>query len=157
MSKLVNFIKEAVEEVIGTYTGKIPRLTRNFLKDHRVAFGEISAISGLTAEKASGAFVVSFSREALFEILASLFGTAPSEITPEVEDAAGEMANMICGAFRRRFEKEGISLSASTPSIVTGKDHTIHPLCRSSVLAVEFQLEGHPIIVEFCLDKSTNS
>ena len=157
MSKLVDFIREAVEEVIGTYTGKVPRLTRNFIKDNQVAFGEISAVSGLTAEKASGAFVVSFSREALFEILACLFGASPGEITPEVEDAAGEMANMLCGAFRRRFEKEGIALSASTPTIITGKDHTIHPLCKSKVLAVEFQLEGHPIIVEFCLDKSTNS
>jgi len=154
MSKLVDFIREAVEEVIGTYTGKVPLFTRNFVKDDQVAFGEISAVSGLTAQKASGAFVVSFSREALFEILKALFGSAPEEITPEVEDAAGEMANMICGAFRRRFQKEGITLAASTPTIITGKNLSIHPLCQSKVLAVEFKLEGHPLIVEFCLDRT---
>jgi len=130
-------------------------LRRQFVKQDKVALGEVTAVAGLTGNKVSGAFVVSFSREALFKIVCALFGSCPREITEEVEDAAGEMANMICGAFRRRFEKQGITLSASTPSIVTGKDYHIHTLCKSDLLALEFDLSGHPLIVEFCLDKQS--
>ncbi len=153
MNPLVETIKQAVCEVIGTYTGENPVLKRQFVKQDKIALGEVTAVAGLTGEKATGAFVVSFSREALFKIVATLFGYTPQDITEEVEDAAGEMANMICGAFRRRFEQRGISLKASTPSIVTGKDYHVHTLCKSDALALEFELNGHPIVIEFCLDK----
>ncbi len=153
MNPVIETIKEAVSEVIGTYTGENPILKRRFVKQDKVALGEVTAVAGLTGNKVAGAFVVSFSREALFKIIAALFGYTPQEITEEVEDAAGEMANMICGAFRRRFEKQGITLTASTPSIVTGKDYHVHTLCKSEILALEFELGGHPIIIEFCLDK----
>ncbi|WP_297056330.1 chemotaxis protein CheX [Thermosulfurimonas sp.] len=153
MNPLIEALKESVEEVIGVYTGTPPVLKNYSTRQNEFPLGEITAIAGLTGEKVSGAFVVSFSKEALFKILEALFGSAPTEVTDEVEDAAGEMANMICGAFRRRFEQQGISLSASTPSIVTGKDYRLHTLCKSDHLVLEFELNGHLLALQFCLDK----
>jgi len=153
MNPLVEALKESVKEVIGTYTGVEPVFKKQFLREDEVSFGEVSAVLGVTGQKVKGVFIVSFSKEVLFKIVSALFGSAPSEINSEVVDTAGEMANMICGAFRRRFEKQGITLAASTPSLITGKGHHIQPLCKSPNLVLLFALEGHPLVVEFCLDK----
>ncbi len=153
MNPLVEAIKESVREVLMTYTGAEPEFKKQFLRENEVSFGEVSAIAGVTGEKVKGVFIVSFAKETLFKIVGSLFGTQPTDLTDEVIDAAGEMANMICGVFRRKFAEQGIHLKASTPSMVTGKDHRIHALCKSPNLVLLFELEGHPLVVEFCLDK----
>ncbi len=155
MSKeIANAIKESVVEVIATYTGKTPELVDTIVRTEKVALGEISAIVGLTGEKLSGAFVVSFDRKLLFSIVAALFGEAPQEINQEVLDAAGEITNMICGGFRRRFEKFGPSLKASVPSMVTGKNHTITTLCKTPRLVFKYKVDDSFLVVEFCLDKA---
>ncbi len=154
MSKqIAEAIKESVTEVISTYTGKTPELVETKVRTDNVGLGEVSSIVGLTGEKIKGAFIVSFQQELLFSIVEALFGSRPSEINQEVLDAAGEITNMICGGFRRRFEKFGPSLKASVPSMVTGKNHTITALCHSPRLVFKYKVDDHFLIVEFCLDK----
>ena len=156
MSKeIANAIKESVTEVIATYIGKTPELTDTKVRSDNVALGEVSAIIGLTGEKFRGTFIVSFEKELLFSIVASLFGETPKEINQEVIDAAGEITNMICGSFRRRFEKFGATLTASVPSMVTGKNHTITPLCKTPRLVFKYKIDNAHLIVEFCLDKTS--
>ncbi len=153
VSKIIDALHEAVKEVLLTFTGKEPQPERFFVRDEPEALGEVSAVVGLTGKELTGSFIVSFKRECIFQIVASLFGQAPQEINEEVRDAAGEMANMICGAFRRRFGEQGISLQASTPVIVTGKNHTLEILCHSQRLVIPFSIDGTNLYVEFCLDK----
>ncbi len=148
-------IREALEEVVKTYTGVIPDLQEAIVRKNEdsTALGDISAIIGLTGEKVSGVFVVSFKKDLIFNFIKSLFGEEPNEINQEVLDAAGEIANMICGGFRRRLEKFGPSLKASVPSMVTGENHRIHSLCKSPRLSFIYRVDTSFLIVEFCLDK----
>ncbi len=146
-------ISASVAEVIGTYLGKVPDLKTTEVRKENTALGEISAIIGLTGDKVQGAFVVSIEKELLFEIMRVLLGEAPSEINNEALDMAGEMANMICGAFRRRFEQIGTTLKAAVPSMITGKDYQIHSLCKTPRVAFKYELDGKHIFIEFCLDK----
>ncbi len=152
-STVVEALHEAVKEVMATLTGQTPVPEKTFVRDEPEALGEVSAVVGLTGTNFTGSFIVSFKQECIFQVVASLFGQAPDKINEEVRDAAGEMANMICGAFRRRFEQQGISLQASTPVVVTGKDHTLKILCHSKRLVIPYSLNGSNLFVEFCLDK----
>ncbi len=152
-SKIIDAIHDAVKEVLLTFTGTTPKPERFFVRNEPEALGEVSAVVGLTGKDFTGSFVVSFKRQCIFQIVAALFGQAPKEINEEVRDAAGEMANMICGAFRRRFGEQGISLQASTPVIVTGKDHTLKILCQSQRLVIPYSIDSTNLYVEFCLDK----
>jgi chemotaxis protein CheX len=146
-------IQASVSEVLGTYLGKQPNLKATEVRKENTALGEISAIIGLTGDKVQGAFVVSVEKELLFEIMKVLLGEAPAEINEEALDMAGELANMICGSFRKRFEQMGATLKASVPSMITGKDYQIHALCKTPRVAFNFELDGKHIFVEFCLDK----
>ncbi len=146
-------IQASVTDVLGTYLGKQPNLKATEVRKENFALGEITSIIGLTGEKVQGAFVVSLDRELLFEIMKVLLGEAPSEVNDEALDMAGELANMICGSFRKRFEQMGTTLKASVPSMITGKDYQIHALCKTPRVAFKFEIDGKHIFIEFCLDK----
>ncbi|WP_022852782.1 chemotaxis protein CheX [Thermodesulfatator atlanticus] len=152
-SLIVDALEASVTEVISTFTGQKPEIGKSFIRKEIESLGEVSAILGLTGKGFTGTFVVTFEKECLFDIVAALFGTRPETINDETRDAAGEMANMICGAFRRRFEKQGISLQSSTPAIVSGENHTLDILCKSQRLVIPFSVNGSKLFVEFCLDK----
>jgi len=146
-------IKEAVSEVVSTYTGNSPELMATEARKDDFALAEISSIIGLTGEKLQGAFVVSLDKELLFEFMKLLLGESPTELNQEALDLAGELANMICGAFRRRFENFGATLKASVPSMITGKDYKIHSLCKTPRVTFKFKIGDQFLYVEFCLDK----
>ncbi|MFN3921607.1 MAG: chemotaxis protein CheX [Caldimicrobium sp.] len=150
---IADAIKEAVTEVISTYTGTNPELVGTEARKEDYALEEISSIIGLTGEKLQGAFVVSLGRELLFHLMETLLGERPSNLTQEALDMAGELANMICGAFRRRFEKFGATLKASVPSMITGKEYKIHSLCKTPRVTFKFKVLEHMLFIEFCLDK----
>jgi len=154
-SLVLEALNDSVNEVIATFTGSSPSPEKSFVRAESVALGEVSAVVGLTGKGLTGSFIVSFSKDCILDIVAALFGQRPEDISEEVRDAAGEMANMMCGAFRRRFEKKGISLQGSTPVIVTGEKHTLDILCKSQRLVIPFALNGSKFFIEFCLDKKS--
>ncbi len=153
-STIAEAIKEAVSEVVATYTGNTPELVGTEARKEDFALAEISSIIGLTGEKLQGAFVVSMERDLLFEFMKALLGESPADLTDEALDTAGELSNMICGAFRRRFETFGATLKASVPSMITGKDYKIHSLCKTPRVTFKFKVGEHFLYVEFCLDKT---
>lgn len=146
-------IKESVSEVITTYTGSAPELIGTEARKEDFALAEISSIIGLTGEKLQGAFVVSLDRNLLFQLMEALLGERPSDLNQEALDMAGELANMICGAFRRRFENFGATLKASVPSMITGKDYKVHSLCKTPRVTFKFKIKEELLYIEFCLDK----
>ena len=150
---VVKALQESVEEVLKAYTGLSPKAGKAFVRTDPVALGDVSAVNGLAGSGFTGMLTVTFTKEAIFKIVGLLFGSAPKEINEEVRDAAGELANQICGAFRRRFEENGFSLQAAVPVIVTGEKHSITPLCSSQRMAFPFELDGASLVVELCLDK----
>lgn len=150
---IADAIKGAVSEVVVTYTGNTPELVSTEARKEDHALAEISSIIGLTGERLQGAFVVSLGRDLLFEFMKLLLGEAPSELNQEALDMAGELANMICGAFRRRFEEFGATLKASVPSMITGKEYKVHSLCKTPRVSFKFKVGEHFFYVEICLDK----
>ncbi|NPB09011.1 MAG: chemotaxis protein CheX [Thermodesulfobacteria bacterium] len=150
---VIKALQDSVEEVLKTYTGMVPKAGKPFIRSEPEALGDISAVNGLAGSGFTGMLTVTFTKEAIFKVVSVLFGSTPEELNEEVRDAAGELANQICGAFRRRFEEQGISLQASVPVIVTGEKHSITPLCTSQRMAIPFEFDGAKLVIELCLDK----
>ncbi|HNX98299.1 MAG TPA: chemotaxis protein CheX, partial [Candidatus Aminicenantes bacterium] len=57
-----------------------------------------------------------------------LGGEEETEFTPAVQDALGEVVNMICGNAKAEFAKRGIYYKLSTPFIIVGRDQMIATL-----------------------------
>jgi len=147
-------LKKAVEEVIGMYLMKNPVLKSTEVRKENPQLKDISVVVGLASEKLEGVFIVSYDKRIIFEFMKNMLGEEKNEITKEVIDASGEITNQICGVFRREFEKTGITLQASTPSIVTGENHKIEIPSKIPRMAFLYQIDSDKdLLIEFGLVK----
>lgn len=121
------------------------------LKKEAVACGDVSGIIGLTGE-VHGSLSVTFTLSLLKDIMSNMLGETISDISEDVKDAVGEMTNMICGDARRALQQEGLTLSASIPTIVTGKNHTIRHAVKGPILVIPFKGGDGLAIVEVSLE-----
>ena len=107
-----------------------PTLKRNCQPPH-----EVSAVIGLSG-KAKGTVVLSVDREVALQVTSILLGERPDEVSADVADAMGEMANMIAGHAKAQLEQYAMSISL--PTVITGKGH-----------CVEFPTRVQPICIPF--------
>jgi len=147
-------LKKAVEEVIGMYLMKNPVLKSTEVRKENTELKDISVVIGLASEKLKGVFIVSYDKRIIFEFMKNMLGEERNEITKEVIDASGEITNQICGVFRREFEKTGITLQGSTPSIVTGENHKVEIPSKIPRMVFLYQIDNNKdLLIEFGLVK----
>jgi chemotaxis protein CheX len=72
-----------------------------------------------------------------------------------VEDAVGEIANMIVGGFKTRIAGDELDFELSVPTVVQGKDHTINHFPKEEYrhFIIPFSLEDKLFYIEACLKK----
>lgn len=54
-----------------------------------------------------------------------MLGMEVNEIDDDVNDAMGEIANMIAGSFKQHLSKGGSDIHLSTPSVVNGSEYVV--------------------------------
>ncbi len=118
-----------------------------FVKTDRVAKGDISGIIGLAGE-ASGSVSVTFPSKLARKIYASMVGEKAPGLTREVQDAIGEVANMVAGGAKAVLAQKGFSFRIAIPSIVVGRGHTIDHKGRGPCLVVPFTLDEETFWLE---------
>lgn len=122
-----------------------------YVKTDRLARGDVSAVIGITGEK-NGTFSISFDRATAIHLVQRMLGDAIEDILSDVQDAVGEISNMISGQARVGLAEMGIKLQGSTPSVVMGDNHTIAHMTSSLVMAIPFTCEAGAFTLEFCFD-----
>ncbi|MDR3554486.1 MAG: chemotaxis protein CheX [Syntrophobacteraceae bacterium] len=145
--KLINPFLAAAMHVLKTMAGVEVSPGKPFLKKDSQATGDVSAIIGITGV-ASGSMALVFTESCILYIVSKLLGEAFTEVNDEVNDAVGELTNMICGDGRRRLAEEGLVLQAGIPTIVSGKNHHITHIAKGPRLAIPFQTEQGEFMVE---------
>ena len=68
----------------------------------------------------------------------SMLGMEVTEIDDDVNDALGEIANMIAGSFKQHLSRGGLDIRLSTPSVVYGKEYVIRLSYNADQIAVRF-------------------
>jgi len=153
-SVISDCLQKAVKEVIGMYLMKEPILKNTKVRKENTGLKDISVVIGLASEKLEGVFIVSYDKRIIFEFMKNMLGEEVKEINKDIIDASGEITNQICGVFRREFEKTGITLQGSTPSIVTGENHKIEIPSKIPRMAFLYQIDNDKdLIIEFGLVK----
>lgn len=145
--KLINPFLVAAVHVLKTMAHLDAKAGKPFLKKEQSAFGDVSAVIGITGE-AQGSMALTFTHPCIKAVVVNLLGTELTEMDDEVNDAVGELTNMICGDARRRLAETGICLQAGIPTIVAGKGHTISHVADGPRLAVPFETAQGSFMVE---------
>ena len=86
------------------------------------------------------------------KITAELLDIAdPSE--EEMEDALGELANILAGSFKRHITADSLDIRLSTPSVVSGKQYAIHVAKKPDVMTLHFDSEQEWFMAALALER----
>ena len=107
------------------------------LKDEHITAYEISTIIGLTGG-ASGSVIISFPTKLACKIASNMLMEEIESINQSVEDAIGEIGNIVVGDARRTLILEGHSLNISIPTVVIGAGHRISRPGNVPCIAIPF-------------------
>lgn len=122
-----------------------------YVKKDNIARGDVSAVIGLTGDK-NGTFSISFDRKTAVHLVKQMLGDAVEDIMRDVQDAVGEITNMISGQARVGLVELGLKLQGSTPSVIMGDNHSIAHMTSSFAMAIPFTCEAGTFTLEFCFD-----
>jgi chemotaxis protein CheX len=150
---LIKPFLEAVVNVLKTMAGTDPKPGSPFLKQRpELSQGDVTAVLGLTGS-VKGSVAVSFTEAAILQTVTNMFGEQVNEISPEVEDAVGELCNVICGDARRTLESQGYHLQAAIPTVISGKGHRISHSVPEPTLVMPFTIDRDAtFFVEVCFE-----
>jgi chemotaxis protein CheX len=107
------------------------------LKEDLITTYDVSAIIGLTGET-SGSIIISMPIKLACRIASNMLMEEITVLDKSVEDAIGEIGNIVVGDARRALIQEGHSLYISIPTVVIGSGHKISRSGDITCIAIPF-------------------
>ena len=148
--KFINPFLEGTVEVLTKMAFVNPMPGKPYLKKNNLAKGDVSGIIGITGT-IRGSLALSFSTGSILKIVSNMLGEEITSINDDIRDAVGEITNMVSGAARKRIEAMGYSLSASIPTVVSGKEHSIMHVMGGPSIVIPFEMEAGSFVVDVCM------
>lgn len=152
--KSINLAKpfiDATKNVLSTFSKIQPVAGKPYRKTDHTACGDVSGIIGVTGEK-NGSISITFSKKCAITIVKNMLGNDIEDILQDVQDAVGEISNVISGQARIGLAEMGINLQGSTPTVILGDGHTIKHVASGPILAIPFTSNAGDFTVEFCFE-----
>ncbi len=87
------------------------------------------------------------------KITSNMLGMAVDEVGEDVNDALGEIANMLGGYVKQLLSKGGLDISLSIPTVISGEDYTINAMTDSDCVIIPFNVEEDRFLVGLKLSK----
>ena len=118
-----------------------------YVKKDNKATGDVSGVLGLAGEQ-TGSFAVSFSESCIIKVVSNMLGEEITALNKDVEDAVGEITNMISGGARKELGDNGFHFEMALPTVVMGKNHSITHVGSNNTIVIPFTTEAGPYAVE---------
>lgn len=110
------------------------------LKEDLIATYDISSIIGITGET-SGSIIISVPAKLACKIASNMLMEDITALNQSVEDAIGEIGNIVAGDARRSLIQDGFQLSISVPTVVVGPGHKISRSSTVPCIGIPFTTE----------------
>ena len=111
----------------------------------------VTAMVGL-AGTCNGMVCLHTSQALAMNFTAQMLGMDVGEVEDDVNDALGEIANMIGGSFKHHLSNGGDDIKLSTPSVVTGTDYSFSSGQPGETLSLLFSAAGEEFMVSVVLE-----
>jgi chemotaxis protein CheX len=117
------------------------------LAEHVSKFNcSLSAMVGFAGFK-QGNLTIHTPEKVAIGITQSFLGTEIEEINEDVQDAMGELANMIAGSLKPAISNDGKNVELSLPSVVYGKEYTMIVVAKADWIIVPFTVSYGQFLV----------
>ena len=104
----------------------------------------LSAVVGFAGEL-RGLLTLRCARASAISVAARMLGIGSAAAEPEMNDALGELSNMIAGSFKTKLEQDGFQCMISVPTVISGSDYRLHNLADGSLTQFSGRFEGGTI------------
>lgn len=115
---------------------------------------EIAGVINLTNPAFTGSISLCFPAEVFLKIYENMVGEKHTSITSEIEDAAGELLNIIFGQAKTILnDKLGHSLQKALPTILSGMKMKLRHKSTSPVIILPFESAAGAFHIEIVLER----
>ncbi|MEW6771591.1 MAG: chemotaxis protein CheX [Bacillota bacterium] len=125
---------ESFFEVLPDFGFKELRRGKLALKDKLVAAANVNVLVGLSQDL-RGNIAYSMTEETARGVASFMIGAASEEFDEMAKSAVAELANMLTSKAAVSFERSGLLVNVSPPTLITGENITL--LSHVRILAVE--------------------
>ncbi len=82
-----------------------------------------------------------------------MLGMEVTEIDDDVNDAMGEIANMVAGSFKQHLSKGGSDIQLSTPSVINGADYNVSSGNNLENITIKFATDEEWFMVSLSIEE----
>lgn len=112
----------------------------------------ITGVIGLAGTH-KGVLAIHFPHSVAMAITGSFLGMDVEELNEDVEDAVGELANMLGGNVKSILSEKGRDIELSLPSVISGASYDFQPTREVDRVVIPFQSDAGLFTVELELEK----
>ena len=87
------------------------------------------------------------------KMTSNMLGMECEEVNEDLNDAIGEIANMLGGNIKQVLSKGGLDVKLSIPTVIAGEDYTVNSLSDSDCVVIPFHVDDIKFIVGLTLTK----
>jgi chemotaxis protein CheX len=118
-----------------------------------ISFHEtLTSMVGLAGSH-SGILAVHCPKDLALRITSNMLGMEVTEIDDDVNDALGEIANMIGGDVKHIFSPKGADVNLSIPTVIYGSDYVLESMSSAESLVMPFVCGGDRFLLSFKIGK----
>jgi chemotaxis protein CheX len=136
---LANAVCEVFEIMLGTSLGNATEGSPHVVADLTAMVGLAGSLCGVMGLRSSS--------ESARRMAAKMLGCDELSVGENVQDAFGEICNMIAGSFKGRITGLADGCALSVPTVISGKDYALHSLAKGERYEAIFSFEGKPLSV----------
>ena len=125
-----------------------------FLKKEQTANVAIAGVLSLISNGFSGSIVLCFPQAVFLKIYENMFGEKHDAITPELEDAAGELLNIIYGMAKIELNSKGYNFQKALPTVMAGEKLKIRQSGSMPAVVIPLETDVGPFHIEIEFNKS---
>lgn len=113
----------------------------------------IAGVISLTTEQFHGSITLAFPEVVFLKIYEAMFGEVVDKINEEIEDAAGELLNIIYGSAKTKLNEQcNYKLAPALPTILSGEKIKIRQTTYQKVIVLPFKTPHGLFRVEISFD-----
>ncbi len=127
---------------------------RPFLKSKPAQGVAIAGLLSLASNGQAGSFALCMSEGVFLSVYENMFGEKLASITPEIEDAAGEIVNIIYGQAKIELNTKGYTFDRALPTVMRGEGITVRQSGPSPAVVIPFKTPAGSFHIEIEFDRS---
>ncbi len=138
-AKLVNPFIEGALYILDTTALVKAKPESIFLKKNLVSQGDISGMLNIDGD-VTGSVAVVFYKNTILGVVSAMFGEEMTDMNEEIDDAVGEISNMIAGHVTTKMSEMGKQVKIKLSGVASGTNHVIeHAKGSGPVLVAPFK------------------